>query len=145
MHVFLRIVKYRITSYNVCYTKLLRKETAYNIRSAFPNADIYNVYGLTEASPRVAYLPPEYFNQYPESVGIPLNFTKIKVIDMDSGIEHVITSYSIHYTKLYDAYDLIYIFPKWTTYYAKKNGRNNSAAQCKGTANDKVWWNNEES
>jgi len=70
----------------------LIKETAYNIRSAFPNADIYNVYGLTEASPRVAYLPPEYFNQYPESVGIPLNFTKIKVIDMDSGIEQPIGS-----------------------------------------------------
>ena len=44
-------------------------ETAKIIRQAFPYAEIYNVYGLTEHSPRVSALPPEKFDEYPTSVG----------------------------------------------------------------------------
>jgi acyl-CoA synthetase (AMP-forming)/AMP-acid ligase II len=65
----------------------LIKEIANNIRNAFPDTNIYNVYGLTEAAPRVAYLPPEYYDEYPESVGFSLNLTEIKVIDIESGKE----------------------------------------------------------
>ena len=39
----------------------LAGEAAQRIRLLFPQADIYHVYGLTEASPRVAYLVPERF------------------------------------------------------------------------------------
>jgi len=54
------------------------------IRRAFPDAKIYCVYGLTEAGPRVSYLPPELFDEYSNSVGIPLNNIKVKIIDNDN-------------------------------------------------------------
>lgn len=40
----------------------LTSEVASNIRKLFPIAEIYHVYGLTEASPRVAYLSPSCFD-----------------------------------------------------------------------------------
>ena len=49
------------------------------IRAAFPDVSIYNVYGLTEASPRVSYLPPELFDKYPLSVGYPLRSLMVKL------------------------------------------------------------------
>lgn len=51
------------------------------IGDAFPNAAIYHVYGLTEACPRVSYLPPELFRRYPDCVGIPLDSVSIKILD----------------------------------------------------------------
>lgn len=59
----------------------LVKEVANKIRESFKSAEIYNVYGLTEASPRVSYLPPEQFARIPESVGIGLKDTYIKIVD----------------------------------------------------------------
>jgi acyl-CoA synthetase (AMP-forming)/AMP-acid ligase II len=56
-------------------------KTAELMRSALPSADIYHVYGLTEASPRVSYLPPELFDKHPLSVGLPLNSLKAKIKD----------------------------------------------------------------
>lgn len=58
----------------------LSKNVATKISKSFPNADIYNVYGLTEACPRVSWLPPEYFKTNPECVGIPLDNVTIKII-----------------------------------------------------------------
>lgn len=49
------------------------------IRDSFSNTKIYNVYGLTEASPRVCYLPPEEFDLRPLSVGIPLASLEVKL------------------------------------------------------------------
>ncbi len=51
------------------------------IRSKFLDARIYHVYGLTEASPRVSYMPPSYFDQSPGCVGIPLDSVEIKIAD----------------------------------------------------------------
>lgn len=56
------------------------------IRSAFPNAEIYHVYGMTEASPRIAYLPPDEFDDTPDYVGIPLASLEAKILD-DNGNE----------------------------------------------------------
>lgn len=61
-------------------------ETGKQIRKAFPNADIYNIYGLTEACPRVSYLPPELFDDYPDCVGIPLNSVAVKILLDDGSI-----------------------------------------------------------
>lgn len=54
---------------------------AAKIRSGFPTARIYHVYGLTEAGPRVSYLPPEEFDAHPNSVGIPLESVEADVRD----------------------------------------------------------------
>lgn len=64
----------------------LSKEIAVNIRKTFPKAGIYNVYGLTENSPRVSYLPSSEFDDFPESVGIGLTDTIVRVVD-DNGID----------------------------------------------------------
>lgn len=55
--------------------------TAQRIRGAFPGAEVYHVYGLTEASPRVSYLPPEEFDEAPESVGRLLPCLEGKIED----------------------------------------------------------------
>lgn len=59
----------------------LNSKTALDIRNSFAETMIYCVYGLTEASPRVSWLPPESFDDYPESVGIALSGIEIKVVD----------------------------------------------------------------
>lgn len=60
------------------------KVCAQMIAKTFYNAYIYHVYGLTEASPRVAYLPPAYFEALPEYAGLPLPSVQVKVVD-DAG------------------------------------------------------------
>ena len=54
-----------------------------NIRKAFPEAEIYHVYGMTEASPRISYLPPADFDQAPDCVGIPLKSIRVKILGRD--------------------------------------------------------------
>ena len=57
--------------------------TGSDIANAFPEADIYHVYGLTEACPRVAFLPPQLFNEYPDCVGIPLKSVSLRILNDD--------------------------------------------------------------
>lgn len=59
----------------------MSEPVAKNIAEVFPTSNIYHVYGLTEASPRVSYMPPEDFKDEPCSVGVPLNSVKIKILD----------------------------------------------------------------
>lgn len=59
-------------------------ETGRQIVTAFDGADIYHVYGLTEACPRVSYLPPALFREHPDSVGIPLKSVTLKIVKEDS-------------------------------------------------------------
>lgn len=56
-------------------------DTALMIRNSFPQCKIYHVYGLTEACPRVSYLPPEQFAKHPDCVGIPLKSVSLKILD----------------------------------------------------------------
>lgn len=55
--------------------------TAQKIRRAFPYCRIYHVYGQTEAAPRVSYLPPEYFDRFPDCVGRPLPGIRVRILD----------------------------------------------------------------
>ena len=55
--------------------------SAERIRKAFPQAKIYCGYGLSEASPRVAYLPPEHFDKDPTAAGIALPSVKIRIVN----------------------------------------------------------------
>lgn len=59
----------------------MTQKAAERIRSAFAETKIYNVYGLTEASPRACYLPPAEFDQRPLSVGVPLASLEAKIED----------------------------------------------------------------
>ncbi len=56
-------------------------ETGKNIRKSFPACRIYHIYGLTEACPRVSYLPPQYFDDYPDCVGLPLKSVSVKILN----------------------------------------------------------------
>lgn len=55
--------------------------TGKRIADAFSNADIYHIYGLTEASPRVAFLPPHNFAEYADCVGVPLKSVSLKILN----------------------------------------------------------------
>ena len=108
----------RITSYNVCYTKLLRKCITYDI------ASIKNVYkdgyengytvliipGLSDAHLSFAINAPDYKQFATKPLigwisGVQLDeLSKVspKTYFGPDAVLSVITSYSIHYTKLYD-------------------------------------------
>lgn len=62
-----------------CMTEGMAK----TIRKAFPNALIYCGYGLSEASPRVAYLPPAVFDKDPTSAGIPLPSVELRIVNQN--------------------------------------------------------------
>lgn len=57
----------------------LSSAVAERIRRCFPLAAVYHVYGLTEAGPRVSYLPAGFFDDDPECVGLPLESVKIRI------------------------------------------------------------------
>lgn len=63
---------------HICISgECMSAEVGRKIRNAFPDCRIYHVYGLTEAAPRVSYLPPEFFDDYPDCVGIPLKSVSV--------------------------------------------------------------------
>ena len=57
----------------------MNEEIGREISSSFLGADIYHVYGLTEASPRIAYMSPSAFLKYPDRVGKPLSNVQLKI------------------------------------------------------------------
>lgn len=61
-------------------------EVIKKLMSAFPNKEIYIMYGQTEASPRVSYLPPDKLERKIGSIGIPIPGVDIKIVDED-GVE----------------------------------------------------------
>ncbi len=64
----------------------MNKSIARRILKSFPKADIYHVYGLTEACPRVSYLPPELFLEHSDFVGVPLKSVSLRIIKKDGTI-----------------------------------------------------------
>lgn len=58
-------------------------EVGRQIADTFKGAQIYHIYGLTEASPRVSYLPPELFNENADCVGLPLRSVSLKILSDD--------------------------------------------------------------
>ena len=66
---------------HVCISgECMSKETGLYIAEAFPNVDIYHIYGLTEACPRVSYLPPNQFTEHADCVGVPLRSVSLKIL-----------------------------------------------------------------
>lgn len=52
------------------------------MREVFPAADIYSMYGLTEAF-RSTYLEPDLLDAHPDSMGAAIPFAEIMVVDAD--------------------------------------------------------------
>ena len=61
--------------------EVLTRENAKNIADIFSNTRFYNVYGLTEHSPRVSALLPEDFSKKVGSVGKPIGDVQLKIVD----------------------------------------------------------------
>ena len=79
----------RITSYNVCYTKLLRCEKAVELMHRARTEDIpFAAFSVVRINSRGYYTS--------------LSFEIPPPVIIKDNIASVITSYSIHYTKLYD-------------------------------------------
>lgn len=69
---------------HICVSgECMDKEKGLAIAEAFPESWIYHVYGLTEAGPRVSFLPPDMFKEYPDCVGIPLRSVSVKIVKED--------------------------------------------------------------
>ena len=51
------------------------------LMTAFPEKEIYIMYGQTEAAPRVTYLPPARLSEKLGSIGIPLSGITVTIID----------------------------------------------------------------
>lgn len=56
-------------------------EVTRRLMDAFPNKEIWIMYGQTEAAPRVTYLPPEKLQEKLGSIGIPVPGVEVRVID----------------------------------------------------------------
>ncbi len=52
-----------------------------SLASAFPDKEIYIMYGQTEAAPRVTYLPPEQLAAKLGSIGMPLRGVSVTIMD----------------------------------------------------------------
>lgn len=61
--------------------EVLTSRTSENIIKAFPDTTFYNVYGLTEHSPRVSALLPDDFAKRPGSVGKAIGDVQLKIVD----------------------------------------------------------------
>lgn len=66
---------------HICISgECMSMETGLHISEVFPHADIYHIYGLTEACPRVSYLPPSKFKEHADCVGVPLRSISLKIL-----------------------------------------------------------------
>lgn len=59
----------------------LSRKVAERLIGDFSHSEILNVYGLTEASPRVSYLEAKYFREKVGSVGKALKNINVKIVD----------------------------------------------------------------
>ncbi|RMG38022.1 MAG: acyl-CoA ligase (AMP-forming), exosortase A system-associated [Gammaproteobacteria bacterium] len=60
----------------------LPRTTLDRLRRRFPNAELFLMYGLTEAF-RSTYLPPALLEAYPDAMGLPIPGVEIHVVDED--------------------------------------------------------------
>jgi len=56
------------------------------LRELFPNAELYDIYGQTEAGPGISVLGPRDFLRKPDSVGRPMPGVRVSILD-ESGRE----------------------------------------------------------
>ena len=101
----------RITSYNVCYTKLLRnwhRLTGYRQKKSSKNNWFWSCMNRSRIQIYTGVLSTLFFNDT-KAFSAPPKPNIVLVLMDDMG--YVITSYSIHYTKLYDFDDFFWRYP----------------------------------
>ena len=87
VHILKRASKKKNSLHSIVISgECMSEEVAEELIEFLPKVQKYNVYGLTEASPRVTYLPPNDFKQCYLSVGKPLHSVEIKVVDCNGKI-----------------------------------------------------------
>ena len=59
----------------------MTSEVIHRLIKAVPRKDVYIMYGQTEASPRITYLPPKELTARPGSVGVPVPGVSVKLVD----------------------------------------------------------------
>lgn len=65
---------------------ILTRELCLAFIDTFPRTDLINAYGLTEASPRVTYLPPSLASVKPGAAGYPIKGCRVRVMN-EHGVE----------------------------------------------------------
>ena len=121
LHVCIAAKQVRITSYNVCYTKLLRIPLDYRYsdtellsfftRMGYTFNNKYSFTGTFRADGSSKFAEGNKFSYFPSFAFAwrVKNESFMKNVDAISNLKVVITSYSIHYTKLYEYYFKYYI------------------------------------
>ena len=72
---------------HICISgECMSESVGLKISDSFNDCEIYHIYGLTEACPRVSYLPPQLFGKYPDCVGLPLKSVELKILNTDGKI-----------------------------------------------------------
>lgn len=61
-------------------------ETIRSLINAFPDKQLFVMYGQTEAAPRVTWLPPDQLENKLGSIGIPLNGVQVDILDPDGNL-----------------------------------------------------------
>lgn len=59
----------------------MSQEVIHRLKKAVPRKEIFIMYGQTEASPRITYLPPEELTTKPGSVGVAVAGIRVKLLD----------------------------------------------------------------
>ena len=106
---------FRITSYNVCYTKLLRAASARVTCNTQPLQSVEVIENASRIIEMLRNAPHGVISR--DKSGAPLSSINLAIVSIENArlevhlsargmrrdaLETVITSYSIHYTKLYD-------------------------------------------
>lgn len=65
----------------------LPESVVVDLKNMFPKLQIFNTYGMTEVSSPATILPPEDTQQRPGSVGKPVPFAQLRVVDPDTTID----------------------------------------------------------
>ena len=73
------LIKERPPAHLIVSGEVLASEVAASAAAALPFTKIYSVYGLTEASPRVAALEPEIFRKKPGSIGRAIQNVEMRI------------------------------------------------------------------
>ena len=63
----------------------LDEKNILEVQQKFSSASIYSMYGLTECK-RVSFLPPDLIHRKPNSVGIPIPDTEVKILREDGNL-----------------------------------------------------------